>query len=509
MYPFRTLLRSTTPWCWRPARRPTGALGIPGDALPGVLGSAAFVGWYNGHPDYADLNPDIDGQDVIVIGNGNVALDCARILAKSPQEFEGSDIVRHAYDVLAGARARSITILGRRGPHQIAMTPKELGELGRLQSAHPIIDPADLPPEASDLALEPGQRKSVHLLREFAALPPGDGLPIRFDFFAQPLRIEGESRAQTLIVERTMLGADGAAVGSGEIYELPAGLIISCIGYRTPPIPDVPYDDRSGRFANEDGRISPGLYCVGWARRGPSGTIGTNKPDGFLITERIAQDQPEAAGKAGPRRSRRAHRQRAVSISSPSATGRRSTSPRSSTPAADRPGRSSCASRTWWPRAGRSGSAVQPLAEADAVLVGITQRHVEADHCRIFLADHQIELGRAARPAASPRLAPSAVARGPCRECAGSTARIIEPAAMPVMADHGRADNRFAVAQHEHRRGDAAEREIEVGAGVVPGSRQSARLPERDDNVAIFRLGNRADRSSDGVSAHTRIGIST
>jgi len=274
-------------------------LGIPGDDLPGVLGSAAFVGWYNGHPDHADLDPAVDGQDVVIVGNGNVALDCARILAKSPAEFEGSDIVRHALERLSGSRPRSIMILGRRGPHQIAMTPKELGELGHLSNAYPVVDPADLPPEASDLALEPGQRKSVNLLREFATMPARDGLPVRFDFFAQPVRVEGDGHARRLIVERTMLGADGMAVGSGETYELPAGLIISCIGYRTPPIPDVPYDERAGRFANVEGRIMPGLYCVGWARRGPTGTIGTNKPDGFMIAEEIARDQPEAAEKQG------------------------------------------------------------------------------------------------------------------------------------------------------------------------------------------------------------------
>ncbi len=271
-------------------------LGIAGDDLPGVLGSAAFVGWYNGHPDHADLDPRIDGQDVAIVGNGNVALDCARILAKCRDEFEGSDIVAHALERLAGSQARSITIVGRRGPHQIAMTPKELGELGKLRCAWPRVDPADLPPEASDQALEPGQRKSVNLLRDFAGASDGVGMPIRFDFFAQPVRIEGEGRVERLIVERTQLGADGAAVGTGESYAIPAGLVISCIGYRTSPIPDVPYDEARGRFANEEGRIAPGLYCVGWARRGPTGTIGTNKPDGFMIAEQIAADQPAGGG---------------------------------------------------------------------------------------------------------------------------------------------------------------------------------------------------------------------
>ncbi len=280
-----------------PSDRP---LGIPGADLKGVLGSAAFVGWYNGHPDHADLDFALDGLDVAIIGNGNVALDCARILSKTAEEFEGSDIVAHALARLSAEQPRGVTIVGRRGPYQIAMTPKELGELGKLRGAWPSVDPADLPPVTSDQVLEPGQRKSVSLLREFAAAPPREGQPIHFDFYAQPVRIEGEDgQAARLIVERTQIGADGAAVGTGETYAIPAGLVISCIGYRTPPIPDVPYDEKGGRFANVDGRIVPGLYCVGWARRGASGTIGTNKPDGFLIAEQIAQDLPVCGDKQG------------------------------------------------------------------------------------------------------------------------------------------------------------------------------------------------------------------
>src|SRR3990170_730599 len=144
-------------------------LGIPGEDLPGVIGSAEFVGWYNGHPDFADLNPPLDGTHAAVIGNGNVALDVARILSKTRAEFEGSDIVGHALEALEISAIRTITILGRRGPHQIAMTPKELGELGRLDAAAPDVDPVDLPPVEADSALDPGQRKSISHLRDFAA----------------------------------------------------------------------------------------------------------------------------------------------------------------------------------------------------------------------------------------------------------------------------------------------------------------------------------------------------
>lgn len=276
-------------------------LGIPGDDLPGVIGSAAFVGWYNGHPDFADLRPPLDVEGAAVIGNGNVALDVARILAKTNDEFSGSDIVDHALRTLTGSSVRTITVLGRRGPHQIAMTPKELGELGHLQAAAPLVDPIDLPPPEADGMLEPGQRKSVAHLRHFAATPPDKAKPkrIAFDFFAKPLVIEGDGRAERVIVERTALAADGNARGTGETYVVEAGLVVSCIGYASPPMPGVPYDEKLGRFPNEGGRIAERLYAVGWARRGPTGTIGTNRPDGQEVAERIAALFPPAGAPSG------------------------------------------------------------------------------------------------------------------------------------------------------------------------------------------------------------------
>ena len=279
-----------------PADRP---LGIPGDDLPGVIGSAAFVGWYNGHPDFAGLNPPLHGPGAVVVGAGNVALDVARILAKSGEEFGGSDIVGHALDHLGTAAHETITILSRRGPHQIAMTPKELGELGHLARAVPRVDPGDLPSVDADAALEPGLRKSVTHLRDFANPRPPAAITIDFDFFAKPIAIQGSGKAERVIVERTRVDEFGRAADTGETYVVPASLVVSCIGYRTPPIPGVPYDESLGRFANVEGRIGPGLYAVGGARRGPSGTIGTNRPDGFLAAENIASDIGEGAGKAG------------------------------------------------------------------------------------------------------------------------------------------------------------------------------------------------------------------
>ena len=274
-------------------------LGIPGEDLPGVVGSAEFVGWYNGHPDFADLDPFLHGTHAAVVGNGNVALDCARILSKTQHEFEGSDIVGHALDALDHSAIRTVTILGRRGPHQIAMTPKELGELAHLEAAVPIVEPADFPPVEADDPLEPGLRKSVTLLRGFADLPQDKPKRIVFDFFAKPVAIEGDGKVERIIVEKTVLDEKGSARGTGETYEVPASLIVTAIGYSTSPIPDVPFE--GGKFVNEGGRIADRLYAVGWARRGPTGTIGTNRPDGYEVADLVAAALPAggSSGKAG------------------------------------------------------------------------------------------------------------------------------------------------------------------------------------------------------------------
>jgi len=270
-------------------------LGIPGEDLPGVIGSAEFVGWYNGHPDFADLDPPLSGSHAAIIGNGNVALDCARILTKTGAEFDGSDIVGHALDALEASAIRTITILGRRGPHQIAMTPKELGELGHLEATLPIVDLADFPPRDADDALEPGQRKSVTILRDFAELRANKPRTMIFDFFARPIEILGDGKAERIVVERTQLDEDGGARGTGETYEVPASLVISSIGYSTPPMDGVAYDQRGGKFLNQSGRIDDRLYAVGWARRGPTGTIGTNRPDGYEVADRITAEMASAS----------------------------------------------------------------------------------------------------------------------------------------------------------------------------------------------------------------------
>ena len=182
------------------------------------------------------------------------------------------------------------------------MTPKELGELGHLARAAPKVDPADLPEIGDDALLEPGLRKSVTHIRSFAAIPESHfadvEVEVEFDFFAAPHALTGDGAVEAIELERTAVQA-GRAIGTGEFYTVPASLVVSCIGYQTSPIPDVPFDERAGKFANDEGRILPGLYCVGWARRGPSGTIGTNRPDGFSVVEKIVADIGAGAGKRG------------------------------------------------------------------------------------------------------------------------------------------------------------------------------------------------------------------
>ena len=278
-------------------------LDIDGAGSRNVIGSAAFVGWYNGHPEFAQLDPDLSGKHAVVVGMGNVALDVARILSKSQHEFAGSDIVAHALEALRESNIETISILGRRGPHQIMMTPKELGELLHLDRASPHVDNADLPPLEDDAFLEPGMRKSVTLLRDFAAIPENihgeKPIAIEFDFFANPKTIVSEGgKVAGVEVERTKVEA-GRAVGTGETYSVPADLVVTCIGYRTSPLKGVPFDERAGCFANDEGRILPGLYCVGWAKRGPSGTIGTNRPDGYSVIDIVDQDIGGASRKRG------------------------------------------------------------------------------------------------------------------------------------------------------------------------------------------------------------------
>lgn len=273
-------------------------LGVDGEDLKGVIGSGAFVGWYNSHPDFKDLNPDLRVASVVVVGNGNVAVDVARILAKTAEEMENSDLAQHAADEIHSSPIKDIYILGRRGPLEAAFTPKELGELNALDNCVTLVDAEQLPPEDVDGDLTGATKKNMVHLRAMAENQPQDK-PVRLhiQFFRRPMAIIGEDCVCGVRLEETIV-EDGKCVGTGKSEVLPAGLIVPCIGYRSSPLEDVPYDEWRGVYKNEDGLISSGLYCVGWCRRGPTGTIGTNKPDGVGIAAKIL-DEVEASGKPG------------------------------------------------------------------------------------------------------------------------------------------------------------------------------------------------------------------
>jgi ferredoxin--NADP+ reductase len=272
-------------------------LGIPGEDLPGSEPATTFVGWYNGHPDYPDREFDLGCERVVVVGNGNVAIDCARMLALSEEELRGTDTADHAIDVMSCDSIVEIVILGRRGPVQAAFTNPELLELGELEHADVIVDPADLELDPMSQAwLESDEanktmRENVRILREYAERKPA-GKPKRIvlRFLTSPVEIQGDGRVERIVVERNRLEPreDGslAARPTGERETLECGLVLRSIGYKGIAIPEVPFDERRGIIPNVAGRVIDGEhhltgeYVTGWIRRGPSGVIGTNKKDG-------------------------------------------------------------------------------------------------------------------------------------------------------------------------------------------------------------------------------------
>ena len=292
-------------------------LDIPGAGMAGVFGAAAFVGWYNGHPDFRDLDPDLDTAAVCVIGNGNVAIDVARVLVKTAEEMAASDLADHAARAIRAAPLRDVYLIGRRGPVQAKFTNKELTEMGNLSDCATVIDPALLPHEVSGPMPERDRRlaeKNLATLKDFAAPAPDgtpDGAPnaaktkrVHFQFNAKPVAVLGPdatlggARCEALRLEKTRL-EDGRAVGTGEFFEIPCGLVVSAIGYRLEPIEGLALDSGTGGLVNRNGRIDPGLYVAGWAGRGPSGVIGTNKADGDRVAELIQTDFPQGGGKPG------------------------------------------------------------------------------------------------------------------------------------------------------------------------------------------------------------------
>lgn len=278
-------------------------LGIPGEDLPGVYGSAAFVGWYNGHPDHGDLSPLLDRPGVAIIGNGNVALDVARVLAKTPEEMAASDLCRHAGDAIAAAPLTDIYVIGRRGPAHASFTPAELAELGQLQRSEPDVDPTTLDEAAAnDAAGSKVIEKNLEILREFAGRPRlNRPVTLHFFFHTAPQAILGGDRVEALRLARTKV-IEGRCVATDDVFDLPVGAVVSCIGYHTTAVRGVPFDEARGVVRNRDGFVEPGVYVVGWSKRGPSGTIPTNRADSFAVVERaLAEFDDEQGGKPGGR----------------------------------------------------------------------------------------------------------------------------------------------------------------------------------------------------------------
>ena len=296
-------------------------LGLPGEDLAGSYTATEFVGWYNGHPDFRDRGFDLSQEVAVIIGQGNVAADVCRILAKTVDELKHTDIAEHALEALAGSRVREIHVVGRRGPAQAKFTAKELRELGELEDADVVLDPAELELNAESLAefedrKGAAAKKNVEILREFAARPrTARGRRIYFRFLLSPVEILGREHVEGVVLERNRLSGgpfEQSARGTGERVEMAAGLVFRSIGYKGTAIEGVPFDARQGVFPSKDGRVVgpdgapvPGVYVCGWIKRGPTGIIGTNKPCSVatvasLLADLAALDGPRPGAEGLP-----------------------------------------------------------------------------------------------------------------------------------------------------------------------------------------------------------------
>ncbi|HXG76516.1 MAG TPA: FAD-dependent oxidoreductase [Gaiellaceae bacterium] len=281
-------------------------LGIPGEDLPGSWPATELVAWYNGHPDYQDLSLDLQVERAVVVGNGNVALDVARMLALTREELAPTDATDAAIEAIASSPVREIVVVGRRGPVQASWTSTELQEMGELAGADVVVDPSELELDpASEAELSGASnvvQRNLEILRGYAArVPEGKPRRVVFRFRLSPVAILGESRVEAVEVERNRLeaGPDGRvrAVGTGERETIPCGLVFRSVGYHGVPLSGVPFDpargtmpNEGGRVLGEDGRPIPGLYCAGWIKRGPTGVIGTNKKDAAETVEHLLED---------------------------------------------------------------------------------------------------------------------------------------------------------------------------------------------------------------------------
>ncbi len=282
-------------------------MGIPGEDLPGSWAATEFVAWYNGHPDYRDLEFDLSGERAIVIGNGNVAADVARMLALTRDELAQTDVADHALEVLAESRIEEVVVLGRRGPAQAAFTNPELLELGEMTDADVFVDPRDAevdPLSRSWLDSEAASatsRKNVEILSGYATrASAGKRRRIVLRFLVSPLELLGDDRVEGIRICRNELREEETglrACSTETIEELSCGIVFRSIGYRGTPIQGLPFDERActipnatGRILSEQGSALPGEYVVGWIKRGPTGIIGTNKRDAQETVNALLED---------------------------------------------------------------------------------------------------------------------------------------------------------------------------------------------------------------------------
>jgi len=281
-------------------------LGIPGEDLPGSWAATELVAWYNGHPDFQDLSFDLSSQRAVVIGNGNVALDVARMLALTRDELASTDTTDAAIEAIVAAGITEILVLGRRGPVQAAWTPTELQEMGELADADVLLDPLELELDpASEAELADASnivQRNVEILHGLAGCKPaGKPRAVRLRFRASPVAILGEEKVEAVEVVRNRLEADSSgrirAVATDYREVIPCGIVFRSVGYHGVALPGVPFDERAGTMPNQDGRVLDpegraiaGLYCAGWIKRGPTGVIGTNKKDATETVDLLLED---------------------------------------------------------------------------------------------------------------------------------------------------------------------------------------------------------------------------
>lgn len=281
-------------------------LGVPGEDLPGSHSATEFVAWYNGHPDYADRTFDLSGERAVIVGNGNVALDVARVLTLDPDELAKTDIADHALDALRQSNIREVVVLGRRGPLQAAYTSSEFLALGHLKGIDVVIDPAELEldPESQavldDSDIEPSLRLKYELAQEYAAKTPDPANKrIVFRYLVSPAAITGDGHVEAIqFVHNELTSENGVLVAraSERTEVLPASLVLRSVGYRGRPVGDLPFDERTGTIPNEHGRVVadgshlPGIYVSGWIKRGPRGVIGSNRVDAAETVEQLIDD---------------------------------------------------------------------------------------------------------------------------------------------------------------------------------------------------------------------------